>query len=98
MRRCEKCFSNKWKFEKQEDWIQALCQVCDNEVIFEAKNSSKERMFPGSECRKCKFKVVLCTHKPNWKPKIGIKYYFKSWLKCPNCKTFYMIDSEKVYL
>lgn len=30
--------------------------------------------------------------------KPGQRYYFTSWFKCPKCKTFYMIEKNKVYV
>lgn len=49
-------------------------------------------------CNKCNTLVVWRTHKPNWKPKKNQPYYFKKWLYCPNCKSVYHLESEKVYL
>ena len=50
----------------------------------------------GQPCRKCKTRVIR--KYPYKKIKSNQKYYFKSYLYCPNCKTMYMLNNEKIIL
>ena len=49
----------------------------------------------GQPCRHCNTGVVICHHKPAWKPKPNQAYYYDYWLKCPACRTIYMVESAK---
>ena len=61
----------------------------------------KEKItYAGQPCRKCNNPVVLkvANEKSTAKRKEkGGSFYFKSFFKCNKCKTFYFIESEKVY-
>lgn len=50
----------------------------------------------GQPCRKCGTPVIEQKH--SGPSKTGQSYWFKRWLKCPACKTLYMLESEKVWL
>lgn len=52
MRICNKCFENKWKYKFVEGIIIATCQICDNEIQFEArkkKSIKPEHLRPVAE-------------------------------------------------
>lgn len=50
----------------------------------------------GTICPKCHIgKLVLCQHGPRWKPSPRRSYYFAQWLRCPTCRTPFMIESSK---
>ena len=96
MNLCNKCFENYWRFDKTDDEILAACQMCGNEIGFPMKKKALIKNV-GDLCRRCKTLVVYKEHQPNFRPKKQ-NYYYKAWLKCPNCKNQYMLESEKVIL
>ena len=38
---CENCLENKWNFEIIEDWVKAVCLICDSEVMFPKKKRKR---------------------------------------------------------
>jgi hypothetical protein len=48
----------------------------------------------GQPCRRCQAPVVRQTHIKLPKHKAN-GWYFEWWFRCPNCKTFYMVDAAK---
>jgi hypothetical protein len=51
----------------------------------------------GQPCRKCGELTVMQWHPPEYQPRPGQKYYFEYWLRCPGCKTLYMIEQARRY-
>ena len=41
MRNCNRCLDNNWKIKKEEGWYKAECQMCGNDVEFEAYTQPK---------------------------------------------------------
>lgn len=82
MRTCSKCLENNWKFEHIDGMIKATCNICGNEVEFEAKKKISVR--ETGKCRKCNHQLIFKIVK---KPKT-----FKNYLFCPKCKAMYMGD------
>lgn len=50
--------------------------------------------YEGQPCRKCGTPVVKNSH--NEPSHSNVKYWFKYWFSCPNCKTKYMVQSARV--
>jgi len=90
-RPCDECLDNNWKYEYLDSGrIKAQCQVCLNEVEFEAKkkNKSKGTLIEkvGDPCRKCDGKVIL---KEPRKHKQKSKTYYTAYYYCEKCKTIF---------
>ena len=51
----------------------------------------------GEKCRHCNTPVIYLKTKRK-KIKKNQEYYFNGYLYCPNCKEFYMLESEKVFI
>lgn len=95
MRNCSKCLENNWSFEKIENIVRATCNVCDNEVEFEARAEIKK---PLIFCRKCDVRLEKKFHGKKWKLKEGQTYYFEWWLKCPKCRRTFLQEEAKRYV
>lgn len=52
----------------------------------------------GDPCRRCDEPVVLRETNVGKKRRPGQTYFYKSYLRCPKCGTFYMLESQKVGL
>ena len=95
MSNCKNCLENSWSYKYEDDkTILATCNICGNEVSFNAKK--KIRIKAGDLCRKCKNPIIYKDSKFN-KKKLLKNYYFTGYYYCPKCKTFYMSEEFKIY-
>ena len=80
---CQKCLENNWSFKVCDGIVTASCNICGNEVTFEAKKKTNIR--ETGVCRRCgNNKLILKLVK---KPKT-----FKNYLFCEKCKAMYFLD------
>ena len=92
---CEKCLNNRWNYEYIDGWVRAICEICGNEVEFEAKKESKYEIRIGDECKKCN--TITIFKKSKFKPKKLKKlYYYTGYIFCPKCRTVYYSDKYKI--
>ena len=54
----------------------------------------------GQLCRHCPNRVIKRTHKADYKPKPGQKYFYEWWLQCPNprCRAMYMVEDARRWI
>jgi len=74
-----------------DHWADSVLKTMD----FTA-NRNRKITEAGQSCRKCGTPVIKQIPTTRRKPKQ--KYYFKSYLRCENCHTMYMLESEKVMI
>ena len=75
---------------------QTFDRVWEDKTRVEAKPAKKKVKKEGDPCRKCGTPVVLKEGGKSIKP--GQVFYYRKYLRCDCCGTFYMLNNEKVYL
>ena len=93
MKPCQKCLNNNWDFKKNDDTIEATCQMCGYEVSFSALKK-KPKPSP-TICKGCNNKLDLI--RSRFKPsKLKKPYYFTHSLHCSKCNKWYISNEHKV--
>jgi hypothetical protein len=100
---CDKCLENNWSFVKNDDMIEATCNICGHLVEFSAfkkiaPDNLRSRVISktGDLCRKCGTKVILRETRKKAK-QLKKNYYFTAYYYCPKCHTMYLSERFKVY-
>lgn len=99
MQPCFDCSSQAWKFEINENWTEATCQVCGKLVTFETPIRSCRSPKEGDPCKCEKGNLVV---KPanlgakSLRKKLKKAFHYTHTLRCLACHRLYLSDDFKV--
>ena len=98
MKPCNKCFDNIWKFDELPDyWIQATCQMCGNELMWQEHwKIKKQEIKAGDVCRYCDVPLIKKSSKLTAK-RLKRAYHYCFWFRCLECGRTYYTESAKTY-